>query len=296
MKNWNKILKPLSILMVMSVLTGVRTAEGRQNEQLPAATYDSVAYGKHPRQIMDVYLPEKGASANPVVVFIHGGGFTSGDRKDKRLAGRIPKCLENGIAMIAVEYRFLMDAVDVKPPVKACLDDVMDAIRFIQSKASEWNIDPNRIGLTGSSAGGCACLFAALSGDNAFGIKSVFIQYPQTSLDPKEMREWIPNSKYGANLFGYSDFQTWLDNRDKILPWIEKYSAAGLLRKCTPSKAPVFFYSGPQAPLPGQLDKDPTHSGTFNEKFREIAKSRGILCKRGSHDDMTAVLKSRLQK
>lgn len=296
MKNWNKILKPLSILVVMSVLTGVQTAEGRQNEQLPAATYDSVAYGKHPRQIMDVYLPEKGASANPVVVFIHGGGFTSGDRKDKRLAGRIPKCLANGIAMIAVEYRFLMDAVDVKPPVKACLDDVMDAIRFIQSKASEWNIDPNRIGLTGSSAGGCACLFAALSGDNAFGIKSVFVQYPQTSLDPKEMREWIPNSKYGANLFGYSDFQTWLDNRDKVLPWIEKYSAAGLLRKCTPSKAPVFFYSGPQAPLPGQLDKDPTHSGTFNEKFREIAQSRGILCKRGSHDDMTAVLKSRLQK
>ena len=268
------------------------SATAKPAKPLPVATYDSVPYGSHPRQVMDVYLPEKGAVATPAVVFVHGGGFTSGDRKDGRLADRIPKCLADGIAMIAIEYRFLKDGGDAKPPVKACLDDVIAAIRFIRTKAREWNLDVNRMGLTGSSAGGCACLFAALTGDNAFGIKAVFAQYPQTSLDPKEMREWIPNSKYGANLFGYLDFQTWLDRREESLPWIERFSPSGLLRKCTPSKAPAFFYSGPSAPSPGQLDTDPTHSGTFSEKFKAIAEERGIVCRRGGHDDMTNVLKS----
>lgn len=253
---------------------------------LPAATFDSVAYGAHPRQVMDVWLPPKGGKSSSVIVFIHGGGFTKGDRKDERLADRIPKCLASNVAMIAVEYRLLKDVGDVKPPVKGCLDDVTAALRFIRSKSTEWNIDVDRMGLTGSSAGGCASLYAALTEDNVFGIKAVYVQYPQTSLDPKEMREWIPNSKYGANLFGYPDFQTWYDNRDKVLPWIEKFSAAGLLRKCTPSKAPKFFYSGPKAPPPGQLAKDPTHSGTFNDKFREIAEGRGISCRPGNHDSL----------
>lgn len=289
-KSVNPCLRFLTALAAAFVFACGNGAQAKPSKPLPSATFDSVPYGSHPRQVMDVYLPDKSSALSPVVVFVHGGGFTSGDRKDPRLADRIPKCLAAGIAMIAVEYRFLKDAGDVKPPVKVGLDDIIQAIRFIRAKADEWRIDVSRMGLTGSSAGGCACLFAALTGDNAFGIKAVFVQYPQTSLDPKEMLEWIPNSCYGANLFGYPDFKTWLDNRDKVLPWIEKYSAAGLLRKCTPSKAPVFFYSGPKAPPPGVLDKDPTHSGTFNEKFREIARSRGISCSPGGHSDMTRVL------
>jgi acetyl esterase/lipase len=279
-----------AIVALFTVGAGAAPAKKNDARPLPVATFDSVPYGLHLRQVMDVWLPEKCDSPSPAIVFIHGGGFTNGDRKDSRLADRIPKCHANGVALIAVEYRFLKDAKDVKPPVKACLDDVLAALRFIRTKAKEWNIDASKIGLTGSSAGGCASLFASLTEDNIFGIKAVYVQYPQTSLDPKEMREWIPNSKYGAKLFGYSDFQTWLDNRDQVLPWIEKFSAAALLRRCTPSKAPVFFYSGPKAPPPGQLAKDPTHSGTFNDKFREIAENKGVSYKSGNHDSLIKAL------
>lgn len=266
-------------------------AKKKDTKPLPPATFDSVAYGTHPRQVMDVWLPPKGGVSAPVIVFIHGGGFTKGDRKDERLGARIPKCMAAGVAMVAVEYRLLKDAGDIKPPVRACMDDVVSAMKFIRSKAGEWNLDVSRIGLTGSSAGGCASLFAALTGDNMFGVKAVYVQYPQTSLDPKEMREWIPNSKYGANLFGYPDFNTWHDRRAEVMEWIEKFSAAGLLRKCTPSKAPKFFYSGPKAPPPGQLAKDPTHSGTFNDRFREIAEGRGISYRPGNHDNLLRELR-----
>ena len=256
---------------------------------LPKATFDSVAYGSHPMQKMDVWLPEKGAPT-PAIIFVHGGGFRNGDRKDPRLGERIPKCKAKRVALISVEYRLLKDAGDVKPPVRVCMDDVIAAIRFVRSKAKEWNIDLSRVGLTGSSAGAHAVLYASLTGDNEFGIRAVYTQYPQTSIDPKEMREWIPNSNYGAHMFGYPDFQTWLDHRADVLPWIEKYSPAGLLRRCTPSRAPAFVHDGPAAPKPGELAKDPTHSGTFRVKFSEICAARGISCRYGHHDDFLAIL------
>ena len=280
-----------AIFAIMAVMS-VSYAAKKQPKSLPPATFEAVAYGTHPRQIMDVWLPERGTAKAPVVIFVHGGGFTTGSYKDERLADRIPKCHARGVVHISVEYRLLNEAGDIKPPVKASLDDVIAALCFIRSKAEEWNLDVSRIGLTGSSAGACACLFASLTGDNMFGIKAVYAQYPQTSLDPKEMREWIPNSRYGANLFGYKDFQAWLDDREKCLKWIEQFSAAGLLRRCTASKAPVFFYSGPKAPPPGRLAKDPTHSGTFNDRFREIAEGKGITCKYGNHDSLLSALKS----
>lgn len=285
-----KVVATSAVLFVAStVLASSGASAKKPKTPLPAPTYDSVAYGDHPMQKMDVWLPESGP-ATPAIIFVHGGGFRNGDRKDPRLGERIQKCRAARVALISVEYRLLKDAGDVKPPVRVCMEDVIAAIRFVRSKATEWNIDTSRIGLTGSSAGAHAVLYASLAGDNEFGIRAVYTQYPQTSIDPKEMREWIPNSKYGAHLFGYPDFQAWLDHREEVLPWIEKYSPAGLLRRCTPSRAPAFVHDGPAAPKPGELAKDPTHSGTFNDKFREIAVGRGIECRRGSHDDLIAAL------
>ena len=277
------------LFVASTVLAASGSSAKKPAKPLPQPTFDSVAYGDHPMQKMDVWLPEKGAPT-PAIIFVHGGGFRNGDRKDPRLGERIPKCRAARVALISVEYRLLKDAGDVKPPVRVCMDDVTAAIRFVRSKAKEWNIDLSRIGLTGSSAGAHAVLYASLTGDNEFGIRAVYTQYPQTSIDPKEMREWIPNSKYGANLFGYPDFQTWLDHRDEVLPWIEKFSPAGLLRRCTPSRAPAFVHDGPAAPKPGELAKDPTHSGTFRVKFSEICDARGISCRFGHHDALIALL------
>ena len=277
-------------LLMVSLAAFAKSPRAASPMPLPAATFDSVAYGTHPRQKIDVWLPANAAEPTPVVVFVHGGGFTKGDRKDKRLAARIPRCHASGIALVSVGYRFLQDANGVNPPVKACLDDVMAALNLIRAKAQEWNIDTGRIGLTGGSAGGCACLFAALSDDCALGIRVVYAQYSQTSLDPREMKEWIPNSKYGAGLFGYSDFQTWLERRDEVLPWIERFSASALLRRCTPEKAPLLLFSGLEVPPPGKLDKDPTHSGIFNVKFAEIAKGRGVTCRRAGEKDFLTAL------
>ena len=142
---------------------------------LPPATYDSVHYGPHERQVVDVWLPDGVSKPVPVVVNIHGGGFTYGERKERILEKRIPECRAAGVAVVSVEYRLVHQAGDVRPPVRICMDDVREAMRFIRLKAADWNLDLDRLVLSGGSAGGCAALYIALSDDNEFGVKAVYV-------------------------------------------------------------------------------------------------------------------------
>ncbi|MBP5511313.1 MAG: alpha/beta hydrolase [Kiritimatiellae bacterium] len=252
---------------------------------LPTATYDSVAYGKHKMQCIDVWLPKGAAVPTPVVIFIHGGGFRNGTRKSPSTGRYLAASQKAGVAFVSVEYRLLGDITDATPPVSACLDDIFAAVKFVQSKAKEWNLDLSRLGLMGGSAGAHSSLCVALTDNNALGVRAIFPIRPQTSMDPKEMREWIPNSRYGHALFGYKNFQEWFDHRDDCLKWIAKYSPMALLATCDPKKAPVIICEGPASPKPGVEEKDPTHSGAFIDKFKAAADKRGVLCRRGKMDD-----------
>lgn len=251
--------------------------------------FENVKYGPHERQGMDVWLPKSKTSAKggtPVVIVIHGGGWTCGDRLPDA-AGLLKDCRARGIALVTVGYRLLADANDqgIKPPVKASLDDAVAAIRYVQAHAAEWNIDVSRIGLTGGSAGACSSLYCALMDGNALGIRAVLANNPQTSLDPKEMKEWIPNIRYGALAFGCNNFEQWLEHRAECLNQIECYSPAALLRKCPADKAARFFYTCSPLPPPGELPKDPTHAAMFCVKFEELCKAKGVFCRQGTRKD-----------
>ena len=252
---------------------------------LPAATYDSVAYGKHKKQCVDAWLPKDAAKPTPVVIYIHGGGFHTGTRKGAGMGRFLAASKKAGVAFVSVEYRLLQNISGVTPPVSACLDDILAAVKFVQSKAKEWNLDLSRVGLMGGSAGAHSSLVLALTDNNALGVRAIYPIRPQTSMDPKEMREWISNSRYGHALFGYKSFQEWFDHRDDCMKWIEKYSPMALLGKCDPKKAPIIIFMGPAAPKPDVVEKDPTHSGVFIEKFKEAAVKHGVSCRRGTMED-----------
>ena len=66
-------------------------------------------------------------------------------------------------------YRFVQeaDAAGVKPPVEWPLHDAARALQFVRSKAGEWNIDKQRIGASGASAGACSSLWLAFHPDMA---------------------------------------------------------------------------------------------------------------------------------
>jgi len=104
----------------------------------------------NPRQMLDLYLPKTRASEKPlpVVVYIHGGAWRGGDRG--RVSGNVLAFPASGeYAAASVGYRLSTEA---KWPAQ--IHDCKAAIRWIRGHARELNLDPERIGVWGASAGG----------------------------------------------------------------------------------------------------------------------------------------------
>lgn len=115
----------------------------------------------NPKQMVDLYLPKKRNSDKPlpVVAYVHGGGWIHGDR-----TGYAAACIQlartGDYAAVAVGYR-LTDEAHWPEQIYDC----KAAIRWIRGHAKEFNLDPEHIGATGSSAGGHLSSLIGTSGD-----------------------------------------------------------------------------------------------------------------------------------
>ncbi|MBL9144268.1 MAG: alpha/beta hydrolase [Verrucomicrobiaceae bacterium] len=117
-----------------------------------------IEYSNPDNQHLQVNLarPKNTSGLLPAIVCIHGGGFRAGKREsyDKL-------CLtlaEHGYAAITVTYRL---APQYKFP--AAVQDCKTAVRWLRAHAAEYQIDPNRIGVTGGSAGGHLAQFLGVT-------------------------------------------------------------------------------------------------------------------------------------
>lgn len=113
-----------------------------------------------PNQRLDLYLPDEGDGPFPTIVFVHGGAFILGDKRDNQLLQAVDG-VRRGYAVASVEYRLAFEA---KYP--AALFDVKAAIRFLQANASKYGLDGDRIALCGDSAGAHYAVMAAATQDN----------------------------------------------------------------------------------------------------------------------------------
>jgi acetyl esterase/lipase len=110
----------------------------------------NVSYGVHERQMLDIFVPQDRAEAIPVVLFVHGGAFTSGhrNRTDQVYANVLYYLARNGIAGVNVGYRL---ADEARYP-EATLD-IGAAVTWIHAHAGEFGIDPGRLFMMAHSAG-----------------------------------------------------------------------------------------------------------------------------------------------
>lgn len=261
----------------------------------PEPTIANFVYGHDSeRQKFDFWQAESD-KPTPVVLLIHGGGWVNGDKKSYHRY--VQQYLDAGISVAAINYRFIAQAMEqgVKPPVKACLYDAARALQTIRSQADEWNIDPDRIGAYGSSAGAATSIWLAMHDDLAdpnsedpiaresTQLTCVAVRHPQTSLDPKQLREWIPNAIYGGHAFGFAkkgrsraeEFELLMEHRQDVLPWIKEYSPIELVSSDDP---PIFMFYPNQKKPPklGQVEKDPTHSAMYGVQLAKKLKQAGV--------------------
>ncbi len=280
------------ILIVAPLVLGVLAPsivaqEKKKPTPQPTPTVAKLAYGPHERQVLDFWKADSD-KPTPLVLYIHGGGWRNGD-KSGLSAKAIEQYLQAGISVAAINYRFVQHAIEQKidPPVKAPLEDAARTLQLIRSKAGAWNLDKKRIGATGGSAGACSSLWLAFHDDLADPKSSdpiarestrlfcAAVSGAQTSLDPKELREWIPNYGYGAHAFGFAKFEEFYDGRAKVLQWLKEYSPIEHVSKDDP---PIFmeYPSQKVPPVIGEKQADPTHSAIMGIKLAEKLKEVGI--------------------
>lgn len=293
----------MRLLLAMLCVLSSANGQGAQGDppvpkaaapELPEPTLANVAYGTHERQVLDFYQAQSDKPC-PLLFFIHGGGWVAGD---KNMVGGMLKLLDAGISVVSINYRYSWQAqlAGVKPPVRWPLQDAARALQFVRSKAAEWNLDKERVAASGISAGACASLWLAFHKDMAdprsvdpvaresTRLWCAAVTAAQTSLDPQQLKEWTPNSRYGGHAFGYMDptnlksrdtrFAEFLADRELMLPWIREYSP---LEHVTAGDPPVFLlYS--DTPALGQPQKDPTHTANFGVKLQEKCRAAGVEC------------------
>jgi acetyl esterase len=110
-----------------------------------------IAYGAHPRQVLDVYLPKTGGTGRTAMIFVHGGAFTEGhrNRTDEVYGNVLRYVARHGIVGVNIGYRLADDA-----QFPEATHDIAAAVAWTQEHAGELGIDPERMFLMGHSAGG----------------------------------------------------------------------------------------------------------------------------------------------
>jgi len=197
----------------------------------------------HPLKL-DIYLPEKPVGKLPVIVWIHGGSWKSGSKGFCPIAFMAQK----GLAIVSLDYRLSTMAA-----YPAQIQDCKGALRWLRAHSAEFQLDPDRIGIFGASAGGHLAALLATTGDvkeleGGVGgnlefssrVEAVCAFYPPTDLNKLVTNPvWrrSPISDVGRLLGGPLE-----ENLDKA-------ATANPINHITAKTAPIFLLHGDQDTL-----------------------------------------------
>jgi len=224
-----------SLVLVVSAVLGL--VVGAMAQQ-PVVVENDIEYSNPDDQHLMVNMARpRGKGPFPAVLCIHGGGFRAGTRKG--YDGLIKRLAERGYVAATVEYRLAP-----KYQFPAAVYDVKAAVRWLRANARKYRIDPDRIGVTGGSAGGHLAQFLGVT------------------IDAKEFEGDGGNPKQSSrvscvvNFYGPSDFtKSYGKSVDaaEVLPlWLggnletalHKHQLSSPLNWVTPRSAPTLCIHG----------------------------------------------------
>ena len=180
----NKLIFKLRFLIVLSfsiVLFSCNNDSEKPAAELAAIDILNESYGSTAENSMDVYLPAgRSTSETPLFIYIHGGGWVSGDKSEIQAFRSLVETSFPDYAIISLNYTLLNLGTGAGQfPDQE--NDIIDAINYILSKTNEWNISKNII-LAGASAGGHLALLHAYKHQEIGNIQAVLALFPPTDL------------------------------------------------------------------------------------------------------------------
>jgi acetyl esterase/lipase len=256
----------LTAVFLLLALTGCAPsiALSVHQKKWPSPQYSDVPYaGKADSkyQKLDIYL-RTSPRPTPVILFIHGGGWYEGDKKHPHVL----QLLDKGFAVASMNYRLTDEAA-----WPAQINDVKAAIRFLRANAAKYNIDPNRIGLWGMSAGGHLAALAGTTGD-------------VTELEGKDGPPGVSSRVQAVvDWFGPTDFTPYSSGKEtlgKNVQWmVDRLFGGKLTERKAEAKAasPVSYISPDDPPF---LIMHGTNDGVVpidqSRRFAEALQKTGV--------------------
>ena len=198
----------------------------------------NIKYGKAPgdENMLDAYIPKNVQPNARVIVYIHGGGWTRGDKSEfppqliEELAGK------RGYLVVSMNYRLVKDGQNRFP---AQIEDVKKALEFLSKNANKYEYNGNEYALMGGSAGAHLAMLYAYRYDEKKQIKTVIDLWGPTDFTDKSVR---PDGSNADNIV-----INFLGEKDENAQIAKDASPAYHLTKET--AVPTILFHGGQDPL-----------------------------------------------
>ncbi len=281
----NRLLTHLPIILLgLGLLLGAPPTASAQKKGgiKPKPDVENVKFGPHERNVLDLWKA-KSDKPTPLVVFIHGGGFRAGS-KEALSPALLEGLLAKGISVMAINYRL---SPEVSFP--AHYMDCARAIQFARSKAKDWNLDPERIGSTGGSAGAGTSLWIGFHDDMAdpkntdpvlrqsTRLTCMAVSGPQSTYDPRVIKEWVGESaaKHPAlqGFYGLKPDELDTPKAHKL------YEGASPINYLTKDDPPVYAFYGEVGVIPADAKPGQgIHHINFGLRLKETMDTLKIEC------------------
>lgn len=209
----------------------------------------NVSYGTDNDQKFDIYLPANRTLNTKVIILVHGGGWTAGDKND--MDGFVDLIFQNfeNIAVVNMNYRL---ADENNSPYPMQTDDITSVINHLKNNLNQYVIS-NEYGFIGTSAGAHLSMLWSYALDINNDVNMVCsIVGPTNFTDPAYLNNTNPDLQELIDIYGM----------DATIAFLEEVSP---YHRVTPSSPPTILFYGDQDPLV------PTTQGTeMNDKLEEL--------------------------
>ena len=252
-----------------------------QVEQPP--THADLPYGPDERQTLDFWAAE-GDGPRPLIVIIHGGGWINGDKRLKRPP--LAPFLDRGISVAAINYRLVP-----QHPLPAPVHDAARAIQFLRWKGETLGIDPDRIGLTGTSAGACTSMWLLLHDDLAdptaadpvlrasTRVRAAAVSVGQTSIDPDVIESWLgPAVLDHPMIFGAVGVSSMAEVRAEADRHRAIYEEFSPINHVDGDDPPLFMACSAEMDLPARNSGHGIHHPLHGVKLKDRSDAVGHEC------------------
>ena len=277
-----KHLLTLALILTATFLSAQEKPKTPKPQPIPPTVAD-LQYSDHKSCVLD-FWQAKGDGPRPLLVHIHGGGWTGGDKKSG--PAQYMPYLSKGVSYASINYRLSGEA-----PLPAPVHDAAYAIQFIRSKAKEWNINPDRIALTGGSAGACSSMWLLTHDDLAdpssddpvkrqsTRVHAAAVSAGQVSIDPPQCKEWLGDGVLQHRMIwtsvGAKNMEEAWAKYDEYKPLYQEFTPYNHVSKDDPA---LYMTYGGDMTLPSKNAGHGIHHPVYGVKMKEKCDAVGMEC------------------